>query len=244
MDLIVLDWTRMGRQFCLAGVVVQGGEYRVVRPLPAKARGSATPNVGWSPFLLHGCRRWEFFELVRPQPAEARAPHLEDVWVTDLRPRGLTAAPQQRRAILEATAAPEDKPLFGAALAPSYSGTYLDAGQGERSLVSLRVASRDVHFTALWREGAGEPDYRASLPVPGLDRRILPLKDHFLLARAEQHSQELDTRLGFLNDAVRRMGEEVVVRLGLSRPFPAAAGRPGRCWLMADGFFSLSNPQE
>ena len=42
------------------------------------------------------------------------------------------------------------------------------------------------------------------------------------------------------------MGDTVAVRLGITRPFTPqeGAGRtPGLCWLMADGFFSLTDPQ-
>jgi hypothetical protein len=39
------------------------------------------------------------------------------------------------------------------------------------------------------------------------------------------------------------MGPRVVVRLGLSRSFSHAGGNSGRCWLMADGFFSAVDPQ-
>ncbi|HXG11727.1 MAG TPA: 3-oxoacyl-[acyl-carrier-protein] synthase III C-terminal domain-containing protein [Gemmataceae bacterium] len=35
MDMILLDWTRMGKSYCLAGVVAERGRYRVVRPLPS-----------------------------------------------------------------------------------------------------------------------------------------------------------------------------------------------------------------
>ena len=40
------------------------------------------------------------------------------------------------------------------------------------------------------------------------------------------------------------MGEEVVVRLGPSRAFPPGVGcGPACCWLLADGFFSLTDPE-
>jgi hypothetical protein len=39
------------------------------------------------------------------------------------------------------------------------------------------------------------------------------------------------------------MGDQVAVRLGLSRAFNSRSGEPGVCWLMADGFFSLTEPQ-
>ena len=43
-------------------------------------------------------------------------------------------------------------------------------------------------------------------------------------------------------DAVQQMGDPVAVRLGLSRAFQGGAGNAA-CWLMADGFFSLKDPQ-
>src|SRR5262245_57918638 len=233
----------MGHVYCLAGAIVQGGEIRIVRPLPVRDRYSPMPNSGWSPFLLDRHQRWELFELVGPIPANAAAPHLEDVWVDDLRPRGQLATPEQRRAILQATLTPTDQPLFGEWLSSSANTAFLEPGQGERSLASVVVPSREVHFNASWREGAGAPDCRVTLPVPGLGRRILPLKDHFLLRRADRQPPTNVAAIPLaLDQAVRKMGEEVVVRLGLSRPFEAD-GQHGRCWLMADGFFSLSDPQ-
>jgi hypothetical protein len=243
VDVILLDWTRMGRQFCLAGAVVQDGEIRVVRPLPRSGRNPGAPNAGWSPYLLHGHGRWQVFEMVKPAPGDAAPPHLEDVWVHGLRPTPRVASPEQRRAILRATLAADGQPPFGAALTCSYTGSYLEPGLGQRSLVSVLVPSREVHFSASWREGAGEPDYRVSVPVPGLGPRIIPVKDHFLLCRAELEARDVERRVRFLDEEVRRMGESVVARLGLSRAFACGNGQPGRCWLMADGFFSPDDPR-
>jgi hypothetical protein len=243
MDLVLLDWTRMGHVYCLAGVVFQAGQCRIVRPLPGHCRDNFVPNQGWSPFLVDGHSRWEVVELVGPVPGLPTAPHLEDLWVQGLKSRRYHASRDQRRNILRATLGPPDVPLFGAELVHGHAGTFLDPGLGERSLASVIVLSREVHFTALWRDGTDQPDYRVSLPLPGHDRRILPVKDHFLLCRAEKCCPDLDDRLRFLADAVRLMGHEVVVRLGLSRSFATANGQPGRCWLMADGFFSLDDPQ-
>ena len=62
--------------------------------------------------------------------------------------------------------------------------------------------------------------------------------------QAEQAGGGLDAQIGTLNAAVRRMGETVAVRLGLSRAFEHQdAPGPALCWLMADGFFSLAAPQ-
>ena len=244
MDLILLDWTRMGHVYCLAGAIVQAGGYRIVRPLPAHGRGNPVPNQGWSPFLMDGHSRWEVFELVGPVPAKVAAPHREDVWVRALGPRGRLACREERRTILRATLAPPDQPLFGAALNHGHASSYLEPGSGERSLASVVLPSSEVHFTALWRDGADQPDYRVSLALPDHPRRILPVKDHFLLCRAERACADIDDRLGFLADAVRQMGAQVLVRLGLSRSFPSASGQPGRCWLMADGFFSPDDPQD
>jgi len=60
----------------------------------------------------------------------------------------------------------------------------------------------------------------------------------------ERTHSDLDARLGAMRDTVRAMGEAVVVRLGLSRAFQSEQGiSPARCWRMADGFFSLHDPQ-
>ena len=48
-DMILLDWTRMGKTYCLAEVVGQPGNFRVVRPLMTRMRETALRKVGWSP---------------------------------------------------------------------------------------------------------------------------------------------------------------------------------------------------
>jgi hypothetical protein len=242
--MILLDWTRMGKSYCLAGVVEQNGQLRVVRPLPARQRDAPVRNVGWSAFLMDGHSRWEVFELVGIEPAEPLPPHREDVWVRDLRPRRTLANPALRRAILQATLAAPDQPWFGAPLTTTRSAVYLTPGTGERSLASVVVPAHAIHFTASWRDGTPEPDYRVSLAVPGLEGRSLPVKDHFLLQHAEIASAEVYGRIRALTWAVGQMGEQVVVRLGLSRSFQATPARAESvCWLMADGFFSLNDPQ-
>jgi hypothetical protein len=246
VDIILLDWTRMGRVYCLAGAILQAGGWRIVRPMPVRGRQSPIANNGWSPYLMDGHARWQVFEMVHPVPAGAMPPHLEDVWVQSLRPRRQVATLEQRRAILQATLALPDEPIFGIELKRMHSGTcYLDPGTGERSLASVMVPSADLRFAAVWYDDAGERAcrYRVRLNLPGHAGAILPVTDHFFLCQAEQHSADIEERLGFLATAVRQMGERVCIRLGLSRSFPAADGQPGHCWLMADGFFSPDNPQ-
>jgi hypothetical protein len=242
--MVLLDWTRMGKSYCLAGVVQQEGQCRVVRPLSARNRQAPVRNLGWSAYQMDGHSRWEVFELVGAEPAEPQAPHLEDVWVHTLTSRRTFASASLRRWILQATRTPVDEPTFGAPLTTTRSSAYLTPGTGVRSLATLIVPARQIGFTAAWREGTPEPDYRVSLSVPGLEGRPLPVKDHFLLTRAEHASPELEGRGRALTLAVRQMGEQVAVRLGLSRSFQAAPGRaPSVCWLMADGFFSFNDPQ-
>jgi hypothetical protein len=244
MDMVLLDWTRMGNTFCLAGVVRQGDEFRVVRPLPYSGRKAPVRNVGWLPIFVHGRCRWEEFELVGPAAASPEAPHLEDVWVRGLRPRGALAPPALRRAILQATTAPAGMPLFGAPLTRMRSSVFLPPGTGCRSLASLAVPAAQIEFSAVLREGADEPDVRVALHVLPFEGHTLPVKDHFLLGRAESASPTLDGRVRELDRAVRQMGPQVAVRLGVSRAFAASPGRaPNACWVMADGFFSLTDPQ-
>jgi hypothetical protein len=244
VDLVLLDWTRMGHSYCLAGALVQGDQVRVVRPLLARNRQAPVRNVGWSPFLMDGRSRWELFELVRPQAAEPQPPHLEDVWVQSLQPRRRLAEPALRRAILQATQAPPEQPLFGVPLKTTRTAAFLSPSEGVRSLATVVVPAREVSFSVAWRDGCAGPDFRVSLPVPGFAPRILPLKDHFLLRQAETASTNPDGQVRTLQYALRQLGDQVAVRLGLSRPYSATGGAAeGACWLMADGFFSFSDPQ-
>lgn len=244
MDMVLLDWTRMGKQYCLAGVVQHNGQLRVVRPLPLAQRTAAVRNVGWPPFLMDGHSRWEIFELTGPQSAAPSPPHLEDLWVRGLKSRCSFADGSLRRAILQATQALPGEPWFGAELTTTRASAYLAPRCGQRSLISLLVPSRAIHFSVSWREGTADADCRVSLGVPELQGRSLPVKDHFLLRRAELASSAVAGRMQALTLAVAQMGEQVAVRLGLSRSFQATPGRTeSACWLMADGFFSFNDPQ-
>jgi hypothetical protein len=244
MDFVLLDWTRMGRSYCLAGVVPDGDTFRVVRPLPVKFRTAPVRNVGWSAYLLDGHCRWEVFELAGPSAALVQAPHVEDVWVRSLLPRRILAPPGQRRRILERTALPAGEDLFGSPLVATRTAAYLEPGDGRRSLTTIHVRAADVRIDACQREGVAEPDVRITLPVPGLGTRSLPLKDHHLLARAEAASPTLDGRKRVLQQALGQMGDTVAVRVGLTRSFqPSDSRAPGKCWLMVDGLFSLADPQ-
>lgn len=243
MDMILLDWTRMGRTYCLAGAVLQNQQWRIVRPLLAKFREGPVRNVGWSAYLMDGHARWEIMELMAPRPASPEPPHLEDVWVHAMRSRRSSAPPEQRRAILAATTACPNEPLFSSNLASTYAAAYVHAGTGKRSLATLVLSSDQIRFDAAWRQGTLEPDIRVEIPLPGLGMRSLPVKDHHLLLNAERAGNGVEQRIKFLTAAVRQMGEPVAVRLGLSRAFPGRADQPGMCWVMADGFFSLVDPQ-
>ena len=59
MEMILLDWTRMGRSYCLAGAVTEGGHFRTVRPLFRKHQQPPVRNAGWSAYLFDGHARWE-----------------------------------------------------------------------------------------------------------------------------------------------------------------------------------------
>ena len=244
MDLILLDWTRMGKTYCLAGAVLDGGRLRIVRPLLARHRDAVVRNVGWSPYLLDGHTRWEIFELVGPHAALPEAPHLEDVWVRSLRPRHCLASAGQRREVLAATVAPEGEPVFGGPLVPTRAAAYLEPGTGRRSLATVIVPAAGIRFSASRRDGVADAEVRVSVPLPGLGERLLPIKDHHLLCRAEQAATDLDGQVAALGRAVQQMGERVAVRLGVSRSFQPADGRaPAKCWLMIDGLFSAADPQ-
>ena len=234
----------MGKLYCLAGALFREGRWHIAWPLPAKSRDGPVRNVGWSPWLLDGHSRWEIFELLGPQPAAPEPPHLEDLWVRALKPLGRLAPVEQRRQILAATLAGSGEPLFGVNLSPSRLAAYLRPGTGLRSLATVVATSEQIVFQVSQRDGVAEPDVRITLRVPGLDGRLLPVKDHHLLSRAEQAAPDLAGQVQVLNRTVRQMGPQVAVRLGLSRPFQLRPDcQAGFCWLMADGFFSLADPQ-
>jgi hypothetical protein len=241
--MILLDWTRMGKTYCLAGAVAQGRAFRVVRPILARGRDAPVRNVGWSPFLLDGHTRWEIFTLDRPLPTPPEPPHLEDLWVRTLKPLHSLASPQQRRDILAATGVKPGEPLFGTDFGGTQFTVSVAPGTGQRSLATLVVPAKEIVFRAWDRVGAPDRDYRVELPIPLLGRRCLAVKDHHLLRRAELASTEIAGQVKMLTYAVQQMGDRVAIRLGLSRPFHANDSGPGACWLMADGFFSLVDPQ-
>jgi hypothetical protein len=242
--MILLDWTRMGQVYCLAGALWHGGQWRIVRPLQAHLGDSSMRKAGWSAYLMDGHCRWEIFDLIQPVSAPPEPPHLEDIYVQSLRSTRILADPAQRRAILRATLPDAGLPPFGAPLTFTRAAAFLRPGTGLRSLSSIIVPNRSIQFSLSWRDGAAEPDHRVSLDVPELAGRMLPVKDHFLLRQAEIASSDPDSQLRTLTRTVQQMGDQVVVRLGLSRAHAVSEGSgPGQCWLMADGFFSLLDPQ-
>ena len=234
----------MGKWYCLAGVVLEQGRCRVVRPLPAHHRYAEARNVGWSPFLLDGHARWEVFELVRPEPAGSEPPHVEDVWVKSLRACRRMVPPGRRREVLTGTTAPDGEPAFGAPLTLTSGTASLEPGTGRRSLATLLLPANRLRFTASQRDGLPEVEVRVAVEAPEVAGRSLPLKDHHLLARAEQASPRPEGQVRALQLALQQMGDPVAVRLGLSRAFePTLARGRGRCWLMVDGIFSLGTPE-
>ncbi len=240
VDMILLDWTRMGTTYCVAGAVVEDGRTRVVRPLWVRHRHAPVRNVGWSPFVMDGHARWDVLELVGPVPAAPWPPHREDVWVRELRARSRSATREQRRSVLAATQLAPDRPLFGAPLVRTASNAYLAPGVGERSLATVILPGARIQFLLTARPG-GRADLRVRLDAPGFEGCLLALKDHFLLRKGEQASANLEVQLGCVREAVRAMGDRIAVRIGLSRPYAPAGGELA-CWLMADGFFSFDDP--
>jgi hypothetical protein len=242
-EMVLLDWTRMGKTYCLAGVVTHKGQMRVVRPILATHREHTDRKIGWFARLLEGRSRWEIFDIVGGLPAGEEPPHLEDWWAHGLRSRGRLAPTEQRRQILQATQAQPGELLFGAPLTALRSVAFLQPSTGQRSLVTVQVPGSSITFAGSHRDGAADVEFRVQLTLPEVGPRHLPVKDHHLLKKAEAAGPNIDARLAALADAVRAMGERVAVRLGLSRAFGSTTNAQSQCWLMADGFFSWSNPE-
>jgi hypothetical protein len=243
MEMVLLDWTRMGKTYCLAGVSREGNTFRIVRPLSVRNRDAAARNVGWSPWFLDGHGRWEVFELLGAEEATPDRPHLEDIWVQALRPCRRLATLAERQAILAATMASVNEPIFGEPLRTSYAAAHLEPGTGQRSLTTIAVSRKQMAFGVSQRQGVSEPDVRVRLPVPGAGERFLAVKDHHLLSKATETASSPPELIGALQSRVDRMGDPIAVRLGLSRPFSATTNGRNVCWLMADGFFSFNSPE-
>src|SRR5262249_20752177 len=191
-----------------------------------------------------GRRRWARLKLLHSEAASPHPPPAEDTWVRPLRPRRRLASADVRRRILQATARPPDLALFGVPWQLTRASAYLLPATGERSLATVIVAAQGIRFSGWNRDGQGETDIRVRLPLPGFAEQRLPVKDHHLLLRVEKSAGDLASRLRALDAAIQEMGDQVAVRLGLSRPFAAKAdGSDAFCWVMADGFFSLRDPQ-
>lgn len=264
MEMILVDWTRMGKTFCIAGVTAEGQGWKTVRPLPVpfpmgrragagligaiaaaiKKPNTTAPiprNVGWFPDRLAGIERWAIVELIDPKPAEIERPHIEDLWVRALRLTGKSAPVEMRHAILGATSVSGFRPHFGVPLVTTRTSAYLQPGLGERSLVTVMVPARDVWFVASEREGAGASEVRVNLRVPQVGTKLLPVKDHCLLCQVEEAApSDLEKQVKLLRQTLDQMGPTVAVRLGLSRGFDSGRGER-RCWLMTDGFFPARN---
>lgn len=241
MDLILLDWTRMGKAYCLAGVTKQNNQYCVVRPL--EVRAAQERKRGWTPWQMDGHSRWEICEMVNPRPATPEPPHLEDVLVRDLKPRRVLASPAERQAILNATLTPPGQLIFGQPLQTTPRGAWLTPGTGTRSLAGVAVSAGSIAFSCETKQGREQPTYRVSFEPPDLGRLNLPVTDHFLLQRAEAAGDNPRVRLAALTSIVQWMGDPVVIRLGLSPYRGDSSPGPECCWLMANGFFSLTDPQ-
>jgi hypothetical protein len=46
MDMILLDWTRMGQAYCVAGAVGEHNGFRIVRPMLTHPRSTPVRNTG------------------------------------------------------------------------------------------------------------------------------------------------------------------------------------------------------
>src|SRR5262245_4470492 len=192
MEMILLDWTRMGKTFCIAGLIPDGSGLRAVRPMPsgtyaggvsanlhgpastsrvsASASSPTIPprNLGWFGAQLGAFHRWDVVSLIGESPAEIERPHTEDVWVNKLRSTGRTVPSEQRSAILRSTVVQGYRPHFGIPLLNTRTSAYLKPGIGERSLVTIVAPAHELFFEASKREGAADVDVRVRLKVPGV----------------------------------------------------------------------------
>ncbi|MCE5236936.1 hypothetical protein LLH23_00410 [bacterium] len=231
MEIIVTHLTRMRRGYiCTAGICAADGRH--VRPV--FERGNLGVNMlarNGGPFALG--RR---VHLAGAQKAEAPPPHVED-WTIDrygLKPLA-ALAPEEFWALLSAHAAATLHEAFGPELRPIGGMSFgTDPGQGATSLAYLRLpAPPTLHFVE--REG-GSRQIRVTLQA-GATADLGVTDKRLYVGHAHLPNEALVTRL---QEALAK-SREVIVAVGLGRPYPPGAPDAVN-WLQVNNLFPREAP--
>jgi hypothetical protein len=235
--MIVTDVTRMeGDRVCVGGYLDDG---TAVRPVA----GRAGPNETWlraasggpvTPFSVVKVR-------VGWAPKHLVAPHSEDRTIPARGHRVLRSLSEaEQKAILERTLSPAVRAIFGAdvhADAEGHWGRYVRAGEGERSLGTVRaqhfVAAQYRHYIE-----HGRWDYRLRFVDKGGEEFQLAVVDLAFRRRLDalrHDGQAPDAAARVVLDELRQ--QEVFLRIGLARGWEKHADR---CYLQITGVYGFA----
>jgi hypothetical protein len=235
--MIVTDVTRMeGERVCVGGYLDDG---TAVRPVA----GRAGPNETWlraahsgpvTPFSVVKVRMgWA------PQPLVA--PHSEDRTIPARGHRVLRTLPDgEQRAFLEGTRSPSVRAIFGAdvhADPEGHWGRYVRAGEGERSLGTIRANGvSSVQYRHYIERGRW--DYRLRFVDEGGEEFQLAVVDLAFRRRLDalRHDGQVpDAAARVVLDELRR--QDVYLRIGLARGWEK---HPDRCYLQITGVYGFA----
>ncbi len=236
--MVVTDITRMeGDRVCVGGFLEDGTTVRPVvgRRGPDERWLRSAKNAPVVPFSV--------LELqVDRAPKRLNAPHTEDRMIpaTGHRIVGILSD-SERQALLDRSLSPSVQAIFGATMHTDpngHWGRYVRAGEGERSLGTVRVAQTQAVRYQHYPE-RGRWDYRLrfvdasgeafQLAVVDLDlrRRLDAMRDGGLPPDRVAHAMVSTLR-----------GQTVYLRIGLARGWET---HPDRSYLQITGVYGLAS---
>jgi hypothetical protein len=235
--MIVTDVTRMdGDRICVGGYLDDG---TAIRPVA----GRIGPNEQWLRSARDGrVAPFTVLELqVNKAPKRLSAPHTEDRTIPLKGHRVLsTLSEEEQRALLERTASPSVRSVFGAEIHADPAGQwgrYVRSGEGMRSLGTIRAdrveAVRYHHYPE-----RGRWDYRLRFRDGSGEEFQLAVVDLAFRARLEalrNSGFSADCAAAEVLTALRR--QTVFVRIGLARGWDR---HPDRCYLQITGVYGFS----
>jgi hypothetical protein len=225
--ILVTHVTRMAEGYCcVAGM--REGDHAYVRPVLAGRLPTSLLAPSGGPFDLGA--------VVDLGPVEYRGapPELEDYAFVPEQVRALGHVSAQRMwELLGSTASDDLGEIFGPGLQRSGTRAFVPLGEGNRSLGDWRPR-RTVEL-ALAPGASGSPTIRVRLPDERLDLSLTDARYY-----RERYTQPNRTFVRRAQAALLR-GEQVILGVGLTRPFSPEDGSPQRHWLQVNALHLESN---
>lgn len=228
MRILVTHVTRMARGYCcVAGITER--EHAHVRPVMGQRLPASLLAPG-GPFDMGA-----IVELGKTHPAGARPPEVEDVLFVPERSQRLGyIAPARLWDILVTEAADSLHAIFGTELEHHHNRrASVPVLMGEASLGAYRpIAS----CTLAVRESGGTQGLRIQLASEGLDLSLTDARYYV----DEFQAPDME-RVRHAQHEIQR-AVDVILGVGLTRPFARTEGEPARHWLQVNALHLESNP--